>query len=94
MSTAASTRGVWRLIPRAPLSFDIPLPLSKRIVARRGEMSVIGTRFGEAAIHAPSRNESPSRTATSQSRSSGGRTVARKSLAPAASGSSVRLALR
>src|SRR5687768_3048883 len=50
-SPGPSARGVWRLMPSVPLSWDIPFPDSNLIVLRREVRSATGTTFG-AATHA------------------------------------------
>ena len=91
-SCAVSSRGVWSDIPIAPFVAEMPELDVKRMLPRRCDTSAIG-RTLRFATHAFPSCFGDSSTATSHSRSSGGRTVTRKSRPPARSGSSALLVL-
>ena len=63
-------------MPSSPATLGSGLPPRSSFV-QSVEMSRIGVAFGLLAIHAPRLWTTPSSTATSQSLSSGGRTVTR-----------------
>ncbi len=82
-SPAVRPRGVWRLMPSVPLSCDMPLPDSKRMVFRSELMSVTGKLFLLAETHAEPSSLGDSTTPRNQSCSLGGLTVTRKMRPPA-----------
>src|ERR1022692_4859112 len=77
VSLAVRDRGVCKLIPSVPLSCDMPLPDSKRMVLRSELMSVTGKLFLLVEIHAAPSNLGDSTAPRNQSCSLGGRTVTR-----------------